>query len=957
MREFEELNRVLNLISLWLTSIKSHNAVGYFDINKVAEGVALRLLNETYGYCLENLNFQQNNYPGVDLGDKSKKIAFQITSRKDLSKLQDSLEKFTRGPDKIYTGGIRFLILSLEKKPVLSQNKYKAIYPGFDPEKHIIMGNELLTEIHRLYDSDRESFNRVKDILETEIAGITLKKESVRQVPLAQSKPGLIRYFLDRWVPHIHSWLTTRTGFLKQPAEWAVLNAHLRTLSSTITDDIEEKTYVLPATRDLPDEADRIKIKRRGFMSPIHQLIKEITGVSRGGGDAQSARISAAGKKSRVVRNIVKRLLEAKEPLILLGDPGTGKSITLQHAAVLFAGLESKRMYPTICLFIRLGEFRVPGHPDCSAVWNFVKASTPLEVRPYIDSLRDSGRLVIFFDGMDEMSRERYSEHTAALSVFAGSMKGITRTLFSCRVTDFTPRFRHNRLVLLPFGRGHIHRYLKRQIPQFPLQIGDRVWSARRLAKRLVRGDLPMQADNPFVLWLLCTFLQEEEEWPESRVHLLEYYNKYNYRRKSADVLNIQVPDMDSAFLTWSRIAYEITCRNKGTAIPVDDVRAFLEPHQQGAVEAGFLCGVLQKSLDLESELLRFEHHRFQEYFTAYFFKHNSEETAHLDWLDKLDSPRWQETLFNLVLMGAGHEALEALGQAISQGIYEFIRFRDSGKKTDAVRVETQTADRIELASRVFQQVGNQRGEDFSKLFEPFRKALYQLADVGNPISRVKMMWASGIVSGVDVFRAARYSLVSPVAWVRRQALVITAAVKDVEGGALQEDILHGFASGLFLNRLNGYVRIASALKQKRLWCVLATGFLLYMLQLFLGFGIVYTARNIALPVFTTETAYLEELSGWIVSAQETDALKNNDMAAIEQKREFRKDNAKRLARLDSMLSRVRQVYDSRWFLFTIIGTMLVTLLYSMQRLPGRHFLLAQSVGFFFLALPFIWIP
>ena len=35
-------------------------------------------------------------------------------------------------------------------------------------------------------------------------------------------------------------------------------------------------------------------------------------------------------------------------------------------------------------------------------------------------SLEREGRLVIFFDGMDEMSRERYSEHTEALSDVCG---------------------------------------------------------------------------------------------------------------------------------------------------------------------------------------------------------------------------------------------------------------------------------------------------------------------------------------------------------------------------------------------------------------------------------------------------------------------------------------------------------------------------------------------------------
>src|SRR6185295_13406649 len=112
--------------------------------------------------------------------------------------------------------------------------------------------------------------------------------------------------------------------------------------------------------------------KRTDFFTPIQQVIKEILGVSHGG-DAQSAQISAISKKSRFVRNMVKRVLRAREPLILLGDPGTGKSITLQEAARLIARRERKSVFPKICLFIRLGEFRVTGPATAEAVWQHIK--------------------------------------------------------------------------------------------------------------------------------------------------------------------------------------------------------------------------------------------------------------------------------------------------------------------------------------------------------------------------------------------------------------------------------------------------------------------------------------------------------------------------------------------------------------------------------------------------------
>jgi 5-methylcytosine-specific restriction endonuclease McrA len=179
----QELDRVLFLISWWLAAIKSHNAIGFFDINKVAEGVALKLLNEIYNFQLENLNYEKNNYPGIDLGDKANKVGFQITSRKDVRKIRENLGKFVKWPNKIYSNGIRFLILNQEKKPQLNKEMYQEICPNFDPEKHILNADDLIEEISRIYDSDRDKFYRIKEILEVEIAGKAMKRENKSTKP------------------------------------------------------------------------------------------------------------------------------------------------------------------------------------------------------------------------------------------------------------------------------------------------------------------------------------------------------------------------------------------------------------------------------------------------------------------------------------------------------------------------------------------------------------------------------------------------------------------------------------------------------------------------------------------------------------------------------------------------------------------------------------------------------
>jgi len=141
--------------------------------------VALKLLNEIYDLKLENLNFEKANYPGIDLGDKFNKIGFQITSRSDSRKILESLEKFSKGPNRIYTNGIRFFILNNLKKPQPKIEKYQDYSPYFKIREDILNVSDLEKKIQCIYNSDKDKFYRIKNILEVEIAGKAKNKADI----------------------------------------------------------------------------------------------------------------------------------------------------------------------------------------------------------------------------------------------------------------------------------------------------------------------------------------------------------------------------------------------------------------------------------------------------------------------------------------------------------------------------------------------------------------------------------------------------------------------------------------------------------------------------------------------------------------------------------------------------------------------------------------------------------
>jgi hypothetical protein len=180
MSELYDIQKVSDLLSFWLSQIRSRNAIDFFDINRVAENIAATLLNLVYNLDLKNLNEEIRNFPGIDLGDEKNKIAFQVTSRTDSRKIEESLKKFVEGPISRFPQGIRFFIVNNEK-PHLSSGKLTSICPGFDPDIDILTDKDLMVEIKKIYRQDRERFYRILDFLKTEFGSendsISLKKE------------------------------------------------------------------------------------------------------------------------------------------------------------------------------------------------------------------------------------------------------------------------------------------------------------------------------------------------------------------------------------------------------------------------------------------------------------------------------------------------------------------------------------------------------------------------------------------------------------------------------------------------------------------------------------------------------------------------------------------------------------------------------------------------------------
>lgn len=165
----QEISEIRKYFVTWITEVKLATALDYFDINRISEGTAQRLLNMVYGYQLQDLNKEKKNFPGIDLGDRNIGIAFQITSRKDATKITESLKIFASNNfSKDFSTGLRFFIVNNGKRPSIKSNildEYKSI---FNIKKDILFPEDLIKLIENLYYTDSERFVVVKQFLKEE---------------------------------------------------------------------------------------------------------------------------------------------------------------------------------------------------------------------------------------------------------------------------------------------------------------------------------------------------------------------------------------------------------------------------------------------------------------------------------------------------------------------------------------------------------------------------------------------------------------------------------------------------------------------------------------------------------------------------------------------------------------------------------------------------------------------
>lgn len=135
------IGQIIDELSDIAQQAKIRNRLGYTDLSVFVEDFFKVILNETFGLSLSNVNITTANEPGIDLGDKKNRTAFQVTTDKTSKKIIHTLSKITPVQRGDYD---HFKILIIGDK----QDKYDAVTTALANRKDTDDSSEENEKIH-----------------------------------------------------------------------------------------------------------------------------------------------------------------------------------------------------------------------------------------------------------------------------------------------------------------------------------------------------------------------------------------------------------------------------------------------------------------------------------------------------------------------------------------------------------------------------------------------------------------------------------------------------------------------------------------------------------------------------------------------------------------------------------------------------------------------------------------
>jgi HEAT repeat protein len=354
------------------------------------------------------------------------------------------------------------------------------------------------------------------------------------------------------------------------------------------------------------------------------------------------------GREKEEVRRVQVPWEEAKtkhQRIIVLADPGMGKSTLLKMEAVSQARQERQKLGQSQAidrvvfpLFLRLSELQETNAEIIDAIPRLIQRDYPKhwrEIEPFLRKKLELGQCLLLLDALDEVPKEARNRLRDKLDRFVRSYP--CPLIVTSRIVGYGEGFVADakEVEIVPFNQRQLQRYIKTWFVNAARHIQDETVSASRLIEELQRKpQIQGLAQNPLLLSLICSLYQIKElTLPTRRVQLYQKAVEYmlkEWRRHNREQPQPSEGKILAKIRCLETVAYGFS--DQGQEIFTDDelyeaIETYLQgenavrdfqnyPTEKLMAELSEEDGIIQK-LTREGDRYLFLHRTFQEYFTA----------------------------------------------------------------------------------------------------------------------------------------------------------------------------------------------------------------------------------------------------------------------------------------------------------------------------------------------------
>lgn len=340
--------------------------------------------------------------------------------------------------------------------------------------------------------------------------------------------------------------------------------------------------------------------------------------------DPQDQGLSQAGEKLADLRDAI--LIHKKTRLVILGEPGCGKTTTLERLALDLARQRlSDPQNAKIPLRVDLELFdNTPPNPDSFLRDQWQKTGLSASY----DECILAGEVCFLLDGVNQMPFADRPDRVDRWRTWCERLPAGNWALFTCRWLDYQTRLSLPEVHVQQLDAGDIQRYLEIRLADDPTR---RKKVAADLAAGLRCGDHRFTdlACNIFWLTLLVERAIDSQPLSGNRADLMEDLvrrrldREFERMRQPAKVRRNPESAADDVQLFLRRLAYQMQAGRGATALGEEEVT------QEISLQEGGVLLDLQQALKLalDSSLLKkkkdarttysFYHHLLHEYFAG----------------------------------------------------------------------------------------------------------------------------------------------------------------------------------------------------------------------------------------------------------------------------------------------------------------------------------------------------